>query len=77
MSPNNLEDNQSSYVKPDYPLSEITGRIIAAAKHIVQSLSYLRASGYEIGLLLNFGSKTLGIKRLINTPKRGNTDIED
>lgn len=35
----------------------------------VQTLSYLRASGYEIGLLLNFGTKTLEIKRLIHTPK--------
>lgn len=34
---------------------------------IVQTLSYLKASAYEIGLLLNFGSKKLGIKRLINS----------
>lgn len=34
--------------------------------HIIQALSYLKASGYKIGLLLNFGSKKLEIKRLIN-----------
>jgi GxxExxY protein len=32
----------------------------------VQTLSYLKASGYRVGLLLNFGSKSLGIKRLVN-----------
>jgi len=32
----------------------------------VQTLSYLRASGKKVGLLLNFGSKKLEIKRLVN-----------
>jgi GxxExxY protein len=32
----------------------------------VQTLSYLKASGYKVGLLLNFGAKTLEIKRLAN-----------
>jgi GxxExxY protein len=126
----------NSYVKPEYPQSELTGRIIAAAQQVhrqlgpgyeevfyqralalelpahgleygrevwidvhykdqvigrkrvdfviegvmveikaraniedvdvIQALSYLRASGYPIGLLLNFGTKSLQIKRLIN-----------
>ena len=36
---------------------------------VVQTLSYLKASGFEIGLLLNFGAKKLAIKRLIYTPR--------
>ena len=32
----------------------------------VQALSYLKASGYRVGLLINFGSKRLEIKRLAN-----------
>lgn len=36
---------------------------------VIQTLSYLKASGYEVGLLLNFGAKKLGIKRLIHTPE--------
>jgi len=32
----------------------------------VQALSYLKASGYKVGLLLNFGAPTLKIKRLAN-----------
>ena len=32
----------------------------------VQTLSYLKAAGYQVGLLINFGSKRLQIKRLAN-----------
>lgn len=32
----------------------------------IQTLSYLKASGYQIGLLVNFGSGVIQIKRVIN-----------
>jgi GxxExxY protein len=32
----------------------------------VQALSYLKAAGYKVGLLLNFGGKRLEVKRLAN-----------
>jgi len=126
----------NQYVKAEYPLSDVTARIIAAAKEVyrvlgpgfreviyqralvlelpahglefgrevwidvyykgqkvgrkrvdfiidevmveikakselepvdfVQTLSYLKASGYKVGLLLNFGASKLEIKRLVN-----------
>jgi GxxExxY protein len=34
--------------------------------HFVQALSYLKASGCKIGLLLNFGAPRIQIKRLAN-----------
>jgi GxxExxY protein len=34
--------------------------------HFVQALSYLKASGNKVGLLLNFGGTRLQIKRLAN-----------
>jgi GxxExxY protein len=36
----------------------------------VQTLSYLKASGYTVALLLNFGAKQLQIKRIINERPR-------
>jgi GxxExxY protein len=36
----------------------------------VQTLSYLRASGCEIGLLINFGAPKMEVQRLINTKRR-------
>jgi len=41
-------------------LSEITDA------HLAQALNYLEVMNLEIGLLINFGSKSLEIKRLIN-----------
>lgn len=35
----------------------------------IQTLSYLKASGYRLGLLVNFGGKRAQFKRLVNSPK--------
>jgi GxxExxY protein len=32
----------------------------------IQTISYLKASGYKVGLLLNFGAPKLQIKRFVN-----------
>lgn len=34
------------------------------------TLSYLKASGYKVALLLNFGAKRLEIKRVVHEKKR-------
>ena len=34
--------------------------------HLAQGLNYLEASGYKVGLLINFGAKSLQFKRLLN-----------
>lgn len=35
--------------------------------HLAQAINYLEAYNLEIGLLLNFGTKSLGFKRVINS----------
>jgi GxxExxY protein len=45
---------------------EIKARSDLEAVHYVQALSYLKASGFKVGLLLNFGASRMQIKRLIN-----------
>jgi GxxExxY protein len=49
---------------------EVKAKGVIKEVDIIQTLSYLKASGFQVGLLLNFGIKTLGIKRLIHTPNR-------
>jgi len=35
--------------------------------HLAQAINYLEAYNIEVGLLINFGSKSLEFKRLLNT----------
>ncbi len=49
----------------DLAQGEVTGRILKCAIEVHQTLSYLKASGYRVALLLNFGAKQLQTKRLI------------
>ncbi|MCK5472185.1 GxxExxY protein [Candidatus Gracilibacteria bacterium] len=38
--------------------------------HLAQAINYLEAFNLKVGLLINFGSKSLQFRRLINTPKK-------
>jgi len=38
--------------------------------HIAQTLNYLKATGFELGLLINFGKEQLEYKRLVYQQKR-------
>jgi len=44
---------------------EIKAKAALEDVDFVQTLSYLKASGYKVALLLNFGAKRLGIKRIV------------
>lgn len=70
----------------DYRLDLIAfGKIILELKAVpelsprfeAQLLSYLKASGLKLGLLINFGSHELEIRRYINTPTEMSTDFTD
>jgi GxxExxY protein len=54
----------------DFIIDEVMAEIKAKAElepvNFVQTLSYLKASGYKVGLLLNFGAPKLEIRRLAN-----------
>lgn len=45
---------------------EIKARSELLAQDYVQALSYLRASGYRLGLLINFGAEKVQVKRFVN-----------
>jgi len=54
----------------DNCMPEIKAKSRFDPEDYVQALSYLKASGFELGLLVNFGAKKIEIKRLINTKKK-------
>jgi GxxExxY protein len=55
----------------DFLVDDPTGAVLVEIKakskledvDFVQALSYLKASGYKVGLLINFGGRSLEIKR--------------
>ncbi|MEN6356085.1 MAG: GxxExxY protein [Armatimonadota bacterium] len=51
-------------------LVEIKAKSLLEDVDVVQTLSYLKASGYPIALLINFGGPKIEVKRLANTIKR-------
>ena len=55
----------------DFVIGEIMVELKAKSQFddsdLIQTLSYLKASGFKVGLLLNFGTKKLEIRRFINT----------
>lgn len=50
----------------DEVMVEIKAKAALADVDFGQALSYLKTSGYKVGLLLNFGAPRLQIKRLAN-----------
>ena len=58
----------------DFVIGDSTGDVMLEIKakralddvDFVQTLSYLKASGYKVGLLINFGAIKLEVKRLAN-----------
>jgi len=50
----------------DQAMVESKARAALEEVDFVQTLSYLKASGYKVGLLINFGAAKLQIKRLVN-----------
>ena len=58
---------RADFVVEEKVLVEIKAIIELEDVHITQALNYLRAYRLEVGLLINFGSKSLTFKRLILT----------
>ena len=55
----------ADFVVFDQIILEVKGVKTIAEEHIAQTLNYLKVSGNEVGLLVNFGELKLNYKRLI------------
>ena len=65
--PKPIGTRRADFVVAGEVLVELKAISVLADVHEAQILNYLKAYRLEIGLLLNFGSKSLEIKRLILT----------
>ena len=66
------KDEQIGTRRVDFLIDEVISVEIKALSktedvHLAQAINYLEAYNLEIGLLINFGSKSLEFKRLINS----------
>lgn len=50
-------------------LVELKAKAVLEDKDYIQTLAYLKATGYTTGLLINFGGKKVKVRRLQWTPK--------
>jgi len=60
---------RADFVVEDKVLVEIKATSELTDVHFAQILNYLRAYKIEVGLLINFGAKSLQFKRFILSPK--------
>ena len=63
---------RADFIVEDKVLVEIKAIIQLEDVHLAQILNYLRAYRLEVGLLINFGSKSLTFKRLVLSAKSNN-----
>ncbi len=60
-----IDTRRADFVVEDV-MVEIKAKSQMAPEDYVQALNYVKASGFKLGLLLNFGASRLQIKRLVN-----------
>tara|TARA_R110001599_G_scaffold1889_3_gene9570 strand:+ start:30038 stop:30478 length:441 start_codon:yes stop_codon:yes gene_type:complete len=65
--PKPIGTRRADFVVENKVLVEIKAVIKLEDVHIAQALSYLKAYKLEVGLLINFGSKSMTFKRLVLT----------
>lgn len=74
----NIGTRRVDFFIEDKLMVELKAIIQLEDVHLAQSLNYLEAYNLETGLLINFGSKSLQYKRLLNkkyNPNPGNHSI--
>ncbi|MFC1618162.1 GxxExxY protein [Patescibacteria group bacterium] len=62
----NVGTRRADFFIEDKILLEIKAVIKLEDVHLAQAINYLEAYNLEIGLLINFGSKSMQFKRLLN-----------
>ena len=67
--PHPIGTRRADFVVEDKVLVELKAVIQMEDVHLAQALNYLKVYQLEVGLLINFGSKSLTFKRLVRSPK--------
>jgi GxxExxY protein len=65
--PEPIGTRRADFVVEGKVLVELKALVLLEDVHLAQALNYLKAYKLEVGLLINFGAKSLEFKRLILT----------
>ena len=72
---NHIGTRRVDFLVEDIISVELKALIRTEDAHLAQAINYLEAYNLEIGLLINFGAKSLEFKRLLNSKyKSGQSD---
>ena len=63
--PKPIGQRRADFVVEGKVLVELKAKVLLEDVHLAQTLNYLKAYKLEVGLLINFGSKSLTFKRLV------------
>jgi GxxExxY protein len=69
---NHIGTRRVDFLVEDKISVELKAVIKVEDVHLAQAINYLEAYNLEVGLLINFGSKSLDFKRVINSKFRPN-----
>jgi len=58
------------YLVEDKVMVELKALTVLEDVHLAQAINYLEAYGLEVGLLINFGAKSLQYRRVVNSKKK-------
>jgi GxxExxY protein len=61
-----IGERRVDFFVEDLVMVELKAIILLEDVHLAQAINYLEAYNMEVGLLINFGSKSLTFKRLLN-----------
>lgn len=70
--PEPIGTRRADFVVEDKVLVELKALVKLEDVHLAQALNYLKAYRLEVGLLINFGAKSLEFKRLVLTQNQRN-----
>lgn len=66
----NISGNRADFVIVDGVVIDVKAKKYITREDFKQMLRYLRAGNYKLGLIVNFGSSKVEIKRVINSTIR-------
>ncbi len=65
----NIGTRRVDFFVEDKVMVEIKAQLKLEDVHLAQAINYLEAYGLQVGLLINFGARSLDFKRLMKTPR--------